>query len=142
MDAGKRIRGLAAAVCRRSGSTTARIRSFSSWAGRFSRAPARTASCAKAQTGGPAGQSGVWAEVARANDEAGVSSSTGAYQDAYRDGRVSRKIEELERELADLARRHPQAVGAIVGLGGSIVSLDLFADPHLFRSTALVARGQ
>ena len=95
---------------------------------------------AKAQAGGPEGQSGVWAEVARANDEAGVSSSTGAYQDAYRDGRVSRKIEELE--LADLARRHPQAVGAIVGLGGSIVSLDLFADPHLFRSTALVAWGQ
>jgi hypothetical protein len=88
------------------------------------------------------GQSGVWAEVARANDEAGVSSSTGAYQDAYRDGRVSRKIEELEREPAGLTRRHPQAVGAIVGLGGSIVSLDLFADPHLFRSTALVARGQ
>jgi len=82
---------------------------------------------AKAQVGGPAGQSGVWAEVAEANDEAGVSSSTGAYQDAYRDGRVSRRVEELERELADLTRRHPQAVGAIVGLGGSIVSLDLFA---------------
>jgi hypothetical protein len=172
MDAGKRIRGLAAAALLGLALSLAAERPIAGAIGGLSlgepkffegltvipllgRASPQAAGCTTLEQalergwltivekdGGsvPEGQSGVWAEVARANDEAGVSSSTGAYQDAYRDGRVSRKIEELE--LADLARRHPQAVGAIVGLGGSIVSLDLFADPHLFRSTALVARGQ
>ena len=105
---------------------------------------------AKAQAGGPDGQSEVWAEVAQANDQAGVRSSTGAYQDAYRDGRVARRVEELERGLADLARSQPLAVGAVVGLGDRLVSLDLFGDPALFRelwpkilkSTALAADGR
>jgi hypothetical protein len=105
---------------------------------------------AKAQAGGPEGQSEVWAEVSKANDQAGVHSSTGAYQDAYRDGRVARRVGKLERSLADLARRQPLAVGAVVGIGDAIVGLDLFSDPSLFRelwpkilkSTALAADGQ
>jgi hypothetical protein len=88
---------------------------------------------AKAQAGGADGQSEVWAEVAQGNEHAGVSSSTGAYQDAYRDGRVARRAKELERGLADLARSQPLAIGAVVGLGGHLVSLDLFGDPALFR---------
>jgi hypothetical protein len=105
---------------------------------------------AKARAGGPEGQSEVWAEVSRANDQAGVLSSTGAYQDAYRDGRIAPRIAELERHLADLARSRPLAVGAVVGLGDSIVSLDLFGDPSLFqelwpkilKSMALAAQGR
>jgi hypothetical protein len=105
---------------------------------------------AKAQAGGQDGQSEVWAEVAQANDQAGVRSSTGAYQDAYRDERVARRVGKLERSLADLARRQPLAVGAVVGIGDAIVSLDLFSDPSLFqelwpkilKSTALAADGQ
>jgi hypothetical protein len=105
---------------------------------------------AKAQAGGPQGQSEVWAEVASANEKAGVRSSTGAYQDAYRDGRTARRVEELERRLADLAQGRPLAVGVAIGLGGSIVSLDLFGDPALFRelwpkilkSTALAVQGE
>jgi hypothetical protein len=62
-----------------------------------------------------------------------VSSSTGAYQDAYRDGRVARRAKELERGLADLAGSQPLAVGAVVGLGNHLVSLDLFGAPALFR---------
>jgi hypothetical protein len=104
---------------------------------------------AKARAGGPQGQSNVWAEVSSANEQAGVRSSTRAYQDAYRDGRMARRVEELQRRLADLARSQPLAVGAVVGLGDSIVSLDLFGDPSLFRelwpkllkSTALAIRG-
>jgi hypothetical protein len=102
---------------------------------------------AKARAGGPQGQSLVWAEVASANEQAGVLSSTGAYQDAYRDSRMARRVEELERRLAGLARGQPQAVGVVIGLGEAIVSLDLFGDPSLFRelwpkilkSTALAA---
>lgn len=104
---------------------------------------------AKARAGGPQGQSEVWAEVASANEQAGVLSPTGAYQDAYRDGRTARQAQELERRLANLARSQPLAVGVVVGLGDSIVSLDLFGDPSVFRelwpkilkSTALAARG-
>ncbi len=102
---------------------------------------------AKARAGGPQGQSEVWAEVSSANEQAGVRSSTGAYQDAYRDSRTARRVEELERRLADLARSQPLAIGAMVGLGDSVVSLDLFGDPSLFqelwpkilKSTALAA---
>jgi hypothetical protein len=104
---------------------------------------------ARAQKAGPEGQSRVWAEVAKANDEAGVSSSTGAYQEAYRDEKVERRVQELERRLGSLTGRHPLAVGVIVGVGESIVSLDLFADPYLFqelwpkilKSLALADRG-
>ena len=104
---------------------------------------------ARAQKAGPEGQSQVWAEVARANDQAGVRSATGAYQEAYRDEKVERRVQELERRLAGLPRRHPLAVGAIVGVGDAIVSLDLFTDPWLFqelwpkilKSLALADRG-
>jgi hypothetical protein len=101
----------------------------------------------KARAGGSEGQAKVWAEVAKANDEAGVRSSTGAYQDAYRDKQVAGRVAELERRLAGLASRQPQAIGAAVGLGDRLVSLDLFGDPALFqelwpkilKSTALAA---
>jgi len=88
---------------------------------------------AKAQAGGPEAQSEVWAEVARAGDRAGVASPTGAYQDTYRDPKVARRLEELERVLSDLPRRYPDAAGVIVGAGGQVLSVDLFGSASLFR---------
>jgi len=87
---------------------------------------------AKAKAGGPRGQGEVWAEVAKANQQAGVSSSTGAYQDAYRDQKVAQRVGELAQRLAGLPRREPRAVGAAVALGEELVSLDLFGSPSLF----------
>jgi hypothetical protein len=62
-----------------------------------------------------------------------VASDSGAYQDAYRDAQVAGRLESLEKSLLDLARRHHDAVGVIVGCGDRIVSLDLFATPELFQ---------
>jgi len=87
----------------------------------------------KAQAASPTAQDQIWGEVARANESLGVSSGTGAYQDAYRDPKVAGRAETLQKSLLDLALRHPDAVGVIVGFGGRIVSLDLFATPELFR---------
>jgi hypothetical protein len=102
---------------------------------------------AKAQAGGPEAQSEVWAEVALAGHRAGVASPTGAYQDTYRDPKVARRLEELERVLSDLPRRYPDAAGVIVAAGGQVLSVDLFGSASLFRelwpkilkSTALAA---
>jgi hypothetical protein len=88
---------------------------------------------AKAQAARPAAQQEIWSEVAQANERLGVSSESGAYQDAYRDTRVAGHLQSLEKSLLDLARRYPDAVGVIVGSGDRIISLDLFATPELFR---------
>jgi len=88
---------------------------------------------AKAQAAHPAAQQEIWSEVAQSNERLGVSSESGAYQDAYRDTRVAAHLQAVEKSLLDLALRHPEAVGVIVGCGDRIVSLDLFATRQLFQ---------
>jgi hypothetical protein len=87
----------------------------------------------KAQAARPAAQEQIWGEVALANESLGVASDSGAYQDAYRDAKVAGRLDSLQKSLLDLARRHPDAVGVIVGFGNRIISLDLFATPELFQ---------
>jgi hypothetical protein len=87
----------------------------------------------KAQAASPTAQEQIWSEVARANENLGVVSGTGAYQDAYRDPKVAVRTDAMEKSCLDLIERHPDAVGVIICFGGRIVSLDLFETPQLFR---------
>ena len=84
-----------------------------------------------AQESSPEAQYKIWDTVASLNARAGVSSSTGAYQDAYRDEEIKKTVEETEKAL-ELTLRDDTA-GVMIGIGGRIVSLDIFADPVIFR---------
>jgi hypothetical protein len=82
---------------------------------------------------GSSGQSRIWSEVAKANRAAGVASETEAYQDAYRDETVARKVSEAEERLLAAPQLGEDTVGVVVALGEELLSLDVFASPYLFR---------
>ena len=83
-----------------------------------------------AQDSTPGTQGKIWAAVDELNAKAGISSSTGAYQDAYRDRDIQKKLEETEKAI-DLLQEE-DILGVMIGIGDSIISLDIFADPFLF----------
>jgi hypothetical protein len=95
----------------------------------------------------PTSQGGIWNEVGKIANSTSTSSDTSALQDVYADGDVSRRIEEVEKKLRDVPRLAPGTLGIACGVGGKIVSVDVFSDPALFaklwpkilRSAALSA---
>ncbi|MCX6558929.1 MAG: hypothetical protein NTZ26_00310 [Candidatus Aminicenantes bacterium] len=105
---------------------------------------------AKAMAKGEAAQTEIWDRVAEQNARVGAASPTGAYQDAYESAGAKKQIAEIEDRMTAIPRLMKDTVGVVIGLGGRIVSADLFADPALFqkqwpkilRSSALAALGR
>jgi hypothetical protein len=62
-----------------------------------------------------------------------VASPTGAYQDAYESPANKKTIAEIEGRMAEIPRLMEDTVGVVIGLGGRIVSADVFEDTSLFR---------
>jgi hypothetical protein len=87
----------------------------------------------RAQSGESATQSKIWGEIAESNERLGVESKTGAYQDAYNEEKLNKRIEEAEKAMQSMAERHENAVGALVAMGAEIVSVDIFMTPSIFR---------
>ncbi|MEK6320188.1 MAG: DUF6569 family protein [Acidobacteriota bacterium] len=78
-------------------------------------------------------QSQVWSEVAKAERANGVSSSTGTLNKVYADKQVSAKLEAFDKALGPkLIGKN--IVGAVVVIGGEIVSADVFANSALFQA--------
>jgi len=78
-------------------------------------------------------QSQVWSEVAKAERANGVSSSTGTLNRVYADKQVNAKLGEFDKSLGPkLGGKN--IVGAVVAIGGEIVSADVFANPGLFQA--------
>ena len=78
-------------------------------------------------------QSQVWAEVTKAERANGVSSSTGTLNKVYKDKQVNAKLEAYDKALGTkLIGRN--IVGAVVAIGGEIVSADVFANSALFQA--------
>src|SRR4030095_16830487 len=78
-------------------------------------------------------QSQVWSEVAKAERANGVSSSTGTLNRVYADKQVNSKIQAFYKVLGPrLIGKN--IVGAVVAIGGEIVSADVFANPVLFQA--------
>jgi hypothetical protein len=71
--------------------------------------------------------------VAEQNARVGVASPTGAYQDAYESPANKKTIAEIEGRMAEIPRLMEDTVGVVIGLGGRIVSADVFEDTSLFR---------
>lgn len=88
---------------------------------------------ARAMEKGGNAQSEIWDRVAKQNAEVGVSSPTGAYQDAYERPENKTEIEAIEKKMAEIPRLMTDTIGVVIGLDGRVVSADLFADPDMFR---------
>lgn len=78
-------------------------------------------------------QSGVWAEVSKAEIATGVSSSTGTLNRVFEDKQVLAKLDAFDREL-NTKLIGKNIVGAVVAIGGEIVSADVFANSPLFQA--------
>lgn len=87
---------------------------------------------ARAQEKSPAAQSEIWGHIAEENKVMGVTSATGAYQDAYEKEENRTQILKIEEKMKDIPSLHADTVGVVIGLGGEVVSADIFANPDLF----------
>jgi hypothetical protein len=88
---------------------------------------------ALAQKASGGAQSSIWDKVTGLNARNRVSSGSQAYQDAYEAPAVRQKIECYERRMQAIPRMYEDTIGVIVGVGGRIVSVDIFANPELFK---------
>ncbi len=87
----------------------------------------------EAQTGAPSAQSTIWENIADASSRFMVSSQTDAYQEMYEAPEVKRRVQEIEQRFQNIPQLNADAIGVVVGIGSRIVSVDLFANPDLFR---------
>jgi hypothetical protein len=78
-------------------------------------------------------QGKIWAEIRGMCERIGLSSGTTRYQETYDSDRVRRQICDFEAKMGHVPRLYPDAVGVVVGVGGEITSVDVFANPSLFR---------
>ncbi len=81
---------------------------------------------------GAAAQSEIWDRIASENRKMVVASPTEAYQDAYEKDGNKAAILGIEKKMKDAPFLERDAVGVIIGIGGEIVSVDIFANPDLF----------
>jgi hypothetical protein len=88
---------------------------------------------AEGQKAGGDAQSRIWGYVSGMADRAGVASPTSRFQEVYESEKTRRKISGLEKEMEHIPRLCPDAVGVVVGVGDAITSVDIFANPYVFR---------
>lgn len=87
----------------------------------------------QAQMQSRSSQSNIWEHVSESNRKMDVVSRTNAYQELYDSPVVQRKIESYEKKMRDLPHMHKDTIGVVVGLGGKIVSADIFTSPGMFN---------
>ncbi len=88
---------------------------------------------AAAATPAPTAQSEIWKKVQDQNSRLKVASGTSAYQDAYEKEENKQAIAGIERKMTDELRLADDCVGVVIGLGGRIIGMDVFANASLFK---------
>lgn len=88
---------------------------------------------AEGQKAGGDAQSKIWGYVSGMADRAGVASPTGRFQEVYESEATRRQISGVREKMEDIPRLCPDAVGVMIGVGGRIASVDIFANTHMFR---------
>ncbi len=125
----------AAAAARARSASSASSRGAGTKGARSSRARAASPSpgCARSSWSAP-DQDRVWDSVARSARaaEPAPASPTGSYQAIYEDGKIQAHLSEVERGL-DLSRRPAPPTAPPSSPGLSLLGLDLFHSPSLFR---------
>ncbi len=102
---------------------------------------------AEGQKAAPSAQMDIWDRVSTINESMGLSSGTSRFQEAYESDETRRRISRVEKHMERIPNLYPDAIGAVIGVGGRISSVDIFANPDLFkrlwpklvRSSALAA---
>jgi hypothetical protein len=87
-----------------------------------------------AQVAPEGAQAEIWGDISAAHRDMGVRSRTMAYQEAYEQKGVREKVVEHERYFQNIPTLHRDTIGVVVGVGGQIVSVDLFTDPSIFQA--------
>ena len=88
---------------------------------------------AEAQYGGGTAQYEIWDKISKSVSKNRVNSKTDAYQDIYETEEVKRKIIPYEQQMRKVPRLYEDTIGVVVGVGNKIVSVDIFANPYIFK---------
>ena len=102
---------------------------------------------AEGQKGSDAAQTEIWDRVSTMCERSGAGSASSRFQEAYESDEARREIQSYEKKMKRIPRLYPDAVGAVIVVGGQITSVDIFANPHVFgelwpkilKSSALAA---
>ncbi len=102
---------------------------------------------AEGQKASDVSQTRIWDRVSSMCDRVGAASGSSRFQEAYETNEVKREIAIYENKMKRIPSLYPDAIGVVIGVGGHITSVDLFANPHVFKhlwpkllkSTALAA---
>jgi hypothetical protein len=105
---------------------------------------------AEGQKAADEAQSRIWEEVRSLSDQVGAPSGTDRYQAVYESEAARPKVDRLESRFEVIPGLYPDAIGVVVGVGGTVTSVDVFANPSLFarlwpkilRASALAAIGE
>lgn len=89
---------------------------------------------ASAQYSAPDSQNEIWSEVGKLNRDTKTNSRTQAYQELYDNSDVSKKVSSYEKHMQRIPSMYPDTVGAIIGVGDRIISVDIFASSDIFQN--------
>jgi len=85
---------------------------------------------AEGQKAAPSAQMDIWDRVSTINESMGLSSGTSRFQKAYESDETRRRISRVEKHMERIPNLYPVAIGAVIGVGGRISSVDIFANPE------------
>ena len=78
-------------------------------------------------------QHDIWDRISTMCERAGLPSGTSRFQEAYESHETRRRISRVEKSMERIPHLYPDAIGVVIGVGCHITSVDIFANPHLFK---------
>jgi len=88
---------------------------------------------AEAQKGKGDTQTNIWSDVTKMQQKMKVSSRTGNYQHIFDKSEIKNEVGYYEKEFHDIPQLQKDTVGVIVGVGGKVISVDIFCNPEVFQ---------
>ena len=88
---------------------------------------------AEGQKASDAAQTEIWDRVSTMCERSGAGTGSSRFQEAYESDGASRGIADYEKKMERIPSLYPDAIGVVIGVGGTITSVDVFANPHVFR---------
>jgi hypothetical protein len=88
---------------------------------------------AEGQKASDAAQTEIWDRVSTMCERSGAGSSSSHFQAAFESEEAGREIAEYEKQMERIPALYPDAIGVVIGVGAAITSVDIFANPSVFR---------
>jgi hypothetical protein len=89
---------------------------------------------AEGQKASPGAQAEIWDRVSVTCDRVGMAGGSERFQKAYESEEVRRETAAIEKRLEIVPRLCPDAIGVVIGVADGISSVDIFANPGVFRN--------